>query len=231
MVPADVLTMMALQSDPDLELRSSSLPPDVSIEEGIFKPEYNLISLWLQSEFYEPIPATFKDGKWSGEWPHQYLALDPVPHLSGGDESLFEPDEPDFDADRPTPSESVDPADFPPAPDFMGELRAHFERTGNANFPLRALSFTHAQLLSLLKCERIEWEVPFDYPPDTRVLGVIRGAPDRWIFWCLHPEFEPCQLHIEPGVGPVPVQIEIPGDGIECQYRIEIPGLTAGGGG
>ncbi len=227
--PADLLTICALRArversgedrEEHLRLEAVDLPPDVTIRETFFQEKYNWMGLILESEMFDATPARYVGGKWQGEFPHTYFGVKDFsdPRLA----PLQERDE-DAEPEIFTP----DPADYPPAPELMDELRAIFEATGKFEFRVRALTFRCADFLKIIRGLPYEWPIPFDYKDDARIIGVKKIEADLWVYWVLSEDFEPCKM-LFPGEGAKrEVEMEIPGDGISYTYRINLPGANA----
>lgn len=205
--PSDLLRLLHLVSNPLNQFAAGALPPDVSVEDVWFDEAGNYLAMMLESQFFEPVEV-----RWNGEmmaaasWPRAVFSLDAAPEdeIENSDDLWSQP------------LESLPPHEA--APNFMEGMRAASER----EFRLRALTFSAAELLQILRAKSVR-ELPVfpSYPPESHVIGAVAQPKiGAWTLFLEHPSFEPCQIGQEEGVP----HVEIPGDGHDMTYRIALPG-------
>lgn len=214
--PADVLTLAIIHGDAQSQMSAAPLPADTRVSGSVFRPQFNLLSLILESDEFQPVPSTFHDNRWDGAWPHAYLSLETAP---AGTQTAQTPAQV-----RPVDENAkLNSGDYPPAPDFIKELHAIYQASQKLEFRVRGLVVEAADIVALLRADAtFQWRAPFLYPADTRVLGVAELAENQWILWCSHPSFEICPVIVENEE----VLLEIVGDGQPHQFRVNLPGVT-----
>lgn len=206
--PTDLLQLLRIVSNPINQFSSGALPPDVRVEDVFYDEGHNFLGMMLESEFFEPVAVEMRGQMMSAAWPRAIFSLsddeEDVPDDDGWSEPLEDPSE----------------IEIAPARPFIDEIQDAATR----DFRLRALSFSAANLLQILRTSSARTLPEFpSYPTETHILGcVAQEQLGSWVLFLEHSSFEPCKLSEENDM----VHVEIPGDGEDRIFRIGLPGAT-----
>jgi hypothetical protein len=207
--PIDLLRLLTLISNPINKFAAGALPPDVKIADVFYDEGQNYLGMMLESEWFEPVPVQMNGQLMQASWPRAIFTLDDVPADDISDEDLWSP-----------PLENDPTLEGEPVPHLISQL----EDAATRDFHLRALTFSAADLLLILRTQS-----PRDLPTfpvfkdDTRILGAIAQEQiGSWTIFLEHPDFDACKLGQEGDL----VHVEIPGEDPQYSFRIGLPGAT-----
>lgn len=210
--PADLLKLLEIVSNPTNQFAAGALPPDVRIEDVFYDEGENYLGMMLESELFEPIEVRMNGALMQASWPRAVFALDDASDELSAEE--FEHQE--LWGEPEIGDGSLKSAPFKP---FIEGL----QEAASRDFHLRALTFSAADLLSILRSNSSRALPIFpSFPPETRVIGAVAAEKlASWTLFLEHDSFETCKVGQENDL----VHVEIPGEN-EQIFRVGLPGAT-----